>query len=274
MKYKKALALLTLISICSGTYTMSAFADNISSPNVYEQNFSVSDGTAVTTYDELSEAINNKDEKIYIMNSIEMKDGIQLSGSNQSLIGVPSEDGKLPVLNFENMKGENDIVKGKSSDKDVAVRISGPDNEVKNLIIEKGHDNGILIKGTKALNNKVTNCILRYNNDSGLQITGGARGSIIKSVYSYRNCDVFTLGGNADGFAIKLGAGPSKTTDLFEILENRNVFKDCYAWENSDDAWDSFDKELKDLSEEFQAVGGYWTYRNDRSEERRVGKEC
>lgn len=265
MKYKKALAFLTVLTLCSGV-SSSVFATkdlNIPANTYAEESVSVSDGVSVTTYEELSSAITAGEEKIYILNSIEMKDQIQLSGSNQSLIGVPSKDGALPVLNFENMKGENDVVNGKSSDRDVAVRISGSQNEIKNLIIEKGHDNGILIKGTKAINNKVTNCILRYNNDSGLQITGGSRGNIIKGVYSYRNCDVFTLGGNADGFAIKLGAGPSRTSNLFEILDGRNVFKDCYAWENSDDAWDSFDKELKDLSEEFQAVGGYWTYRND-----------
>lgn len=263
MKYKKALTFTAALFLCANMYSIPSFgADETFLPKTYES-ISVYDGTAVSTYEELYNAISEGKQKIYITRSIDMKDGIQLSGSNQSIIGIPGEDRQLPVLNFENMKGANDIVHGKSSDSDVAVRISGSNNEIANLVIEKGHDNGILIKGTKAVKNKVTNCILRYNNDSGLQIAGGARGNTITGVYSYRNCDVFTLGGNADGFAIKLGAGPKKTTDLFEILDSRNLFYDCYAWENSDDAWDSFDKELKDLSEEFQAVGGYWTYRND-----------
>ena len=266
MKRKKLLSFLTIFSLCLGISATSVLAaeDVVSNPKTYtDEQMYPTNGTAVSSYEELAKAITEGKSKIYITNSIEMKDGILLSGSNQALIGVPSKDGELPVLNFENMKGENDIINNKSSDKDVAVRISGAGNEISNLIIEKGHDNGILIKGTGAINNKVTNCILRYNNDSGLQIAGGARGNTIKSVYSYRNCDVFTLGGNADGFAIKLGAGPAKTSNLFTILDGRNFFKDCYSWENSDDAWDSFDKELKDLSEEFQAVGGYWTYRND-----------
>ena len=266
MKRKKLLSFLTIFSLCLGISATSVLAaeDVVSNPKTYtDEQMYPTDGTAVSSYEELAKAITEGKSKIYITNSIEMKDGILLSGSNQALIGVPSKDGELPVLNFENMKGENDIINNKSSDKDVAVRVSGAGNEISNLIIEKGHDNGILIKGTGAINNKVTNCILRYNNDSGLQIAGGARGNTIKSVYSYRNCDVFTLGGNADGFAIKLGAGPAKTSNLFTILDGRNFFKDCYSWENSDDAWDSFDKELKDLSEEFQAVGGYWTYRND-----------
>lgn len=72
---------------------------------------------------------------------------------------------------------------------------------------------------------------MRYNNDSGLQITGGASNNAIRYVCSYRNCDVYTRGGNADGFAPKLGT----TTG--------NTFYCCYAWDNSDDGWDSYDNE-------------------------------
>ena len=72
---------------------------------------------------------------------------------------------------------------------------------------------------------------MRYNNDAGVQITGGAYSNTMRFVYSYRNCDVYTLGGNADGFAPKLGAGKG------------NVFYGCYSWENSDDGWDSYDKD-------------------------------
>ena len=81
-----------------------------------------------------------------------------------------------------------------------------------------------------ANSNTVYNCITRYNNDAGLQITSGAYSNTIQYVYSYRNCDVYTLGGNADGFAPKLGAG------------SNNKFYYCYAWDNSDDGWDSYDK--------------------------------
>ena len=41
-------------------------------------------------------------------------------------------------------------------------------------------------------------------------------------------CKIY--GENADGFAPKLGV-------------TNTVFNYCYAWENSDDGWDSFDKE-------------------------------
>lgn len=117
------------------------------------------------------------------------------------------------------------------SDGQVGIRITGSKYTIKNLIVQKAPDNGIQIKGSSAGNNTVENCIVRYNNDAGVQITGGAYSNTIKFVYSYRNCDVYTLGGNADGYAPKLGAGKG------------NVFYGCYAWENSDDGWDSYDKD-------------------------------
>ena len=265
MKYKKAIAFLPALMIFANVFGTCVFADeNLRLEAKYAVQIDMEKHSVeVTSYKEFADALLRGEKSIYVMNSIDMEDGIVIDGEGVSVIGVPNDVGELPVLNFENMKGKNDIVNGKSSDSDVAVRISGAHNKIANLIIEKGHDNGILIKGTGAVKNEVINCILRYNNDSGMQITGGACGNVVKGVYSYRNCDVFTLGGNADGFAVKLGAGSAVTEDLFTILDNRNYFEDCYAWENSDDAWDSFDKDTPEQSESFQAEGGHWTYRND-----------
>ncbi len=243
--------------------------------NVYEatsetttiQTIDTLDGTEVRNYDQLAAAVSSKstdskDNIIYVMNDIDMEDRIQLSKGGQSIIGVPDENGVLPVLNFENMTGKTDITSASSSDSDVGVRITSSGNVVKNLVIEKAKDNGIQIKGTGATGNQVENCIVRYNNDSGIQVTGGASGNTLKGVYSYRNCDVYTLGGNADGFAIKLSAGPVTTDDTSVMDANKNVCIDCYAWENSDDGWDSFDYPL-DEQGDFTAEGGRWTYRVD-----------
>lgn len=222
-----------------------------------------SDGTEVRNYDELTEALSKSRAKVYIMNDIDMTDRIQLSKGQQSIIGVPDENGVLPVLNFENMMGSGkDITSTSSSDSDVGLRIRSNNNVIKNLVIEKAKDNGIQIKGVEAFGNLVENCIVRYNNDSGIQITGGACGNTLRGVYSYRNCDVYTLGGNADGFAIKLSAGPVTTTDSSVMDANKNVSVNCYAWENSDDGWDSFDYPLEEQGD-FTAEGGRWTYRND-----------
>ncbi len=241
--------------------------------NVYEatsettteyETIDTSDGTEVTDYDGLTTALSKAGAIVYVMNDIDMEDRIQLSKGGQTIIGVPDEDGTLPVLNFENMTGSGaDITSSSSGDGDVGIRIRSADNVIKNLIIEKAHDNGIQIKGTEATGNLVENCIVRYNNDSGIQVTGGACGNTLKSIYSYRNCDVYTLGGNADGFAIKLSAGPALTDDETVMEAYKNECIDCYAWENGDDGWDSFDYPVDEQSSDFQSAGGYWTYRND-----------
>lgn len=239
--------------------------------NVYEptsetttvEAIDTSDGVEVRSYSELTAVLANAGAKTYIMNDIEMGDQVKLSMGGQSIIGVPDENGALPILNFANMTGKNDVINGKSSDGDAGVRILSANNVVKNLVIEKAHDNGILMKEVGTTGNLVENCILRYNNDSGMQITKGACGNVVKGVYSYRNCDVFTLGGNADGFAIKLSAGPELTTDSSVMDANKNTFTECYAWENSDDGWDSFDYPLNQQDASFQSAGGRWTYRND-----------
>ncbi len=203
------------------------------------QTIDTSDGTEVKSYDELTAALSKSGAKVYVVNDIDMEDMVQLSAGDQSIIGVPDENGVLPVLNFENMKGSGkDITVSSSSDSDVGLRVRSANNVIKNLVVEKAKDNGIQIKGTEATGNTVENCIVRYNNDSGIQITGGAHGNTLKGVYSYRNCDVYTLGGNADGFAIKLGSGGTAIDN-----SESNVCIDCYAWENSDDGWDSFDKD-------------------------------
>ena len=82
-----------------------------------------------------------------------------------------------------------------TTDSEVGIRISGSNYTIKNLIIQKAPDNGIQIKGSSAGNNTIENCIVRYNNDAGVQITGGAYSNTMRFVYSYRNCDVYTLGG-------------------------------------------------------------------------------
>jgi len=204
-----------------------------------------SDGTIVTSYSGLLAAVTrvqqNGGGKIYVEGTtISCTGQISLSSlnSNISIIGVPNSDGSYPVLDFSSFRSS--YIGKASSDSQVGVRITGSNYTIKNLIIEKAPDNGIQIKGTAAGNNTIYNCITRYNNDAGLQITGGAYSNTIKAVYSYRNCDVYTLGGNADGFAPKLGVG------------TKNTFYGCYSWENSDDGWDSYDKEVltNDLSYE------------------------
>lgn len=191
------------------------------------------DGTIVTNFNELLSAISAAEKagggNVYVKGtSIDCTEQIKLSKSNVSIIGLQNSDGSYPSLNFAPFLAS--YIGTQSGDGQVGVRITGSNYTLKNLIIEKAPDNGVQIKGSSAGNNTIERCIIRYNNDAGLQITGGAYNNTIRFVYSYRNCDVYTLGGNADGFAPKLAAGKD------------NTFYGCYAWENSDDGWDSYDK--------------------------------
>lgn len=194
-----------------------------------------SEGTTVTNFNDLLSAI-SKTEKagggtVYVKGKlIECTDQIKLAASNAkvSIVGIQNSDGSFPVLDFAPFL--NSYIGTSSGDGQVGIRITGSNYTIRNLIIQKAPDNGIQIKGSSAGNNTIEDCIVRYNNDAGLQITGGAYNNTIRFVYSYRNCDVYTLGGNADGFAPKLAAGKN------------NTFYGCYAWENSDDGWDSYDK--------------------------------
>jgi len=106
---------------------------------------------------------------------------------------------------------------------------------MKYLIIVNVGDNGIWVSGPK---NVLDHIITRYNNDSGIQLSDNADSSTLSYCYSYRNVDIKTYFSNADGFAPKLGA-------------TNNVFNYFLAWDNSDDGWNSYDKE-GDESAKFQ----------------------
>ena len=203
--------------------------------SLISSSLAASNGVTVSTYNDLRSAISKVEKagggKVYVKgNKIACDWQIALSKANANvqIIGVQNADGSYPELNLSDFMAK--YIGKASSDAAAGVRISGSNYTLQNLIIEHAPDNGIQIKGKSAGNNKVSNCIVRYNNDAGLQVTAGAYRNTIEAVYSYRNCDVYTRGGNADGFAPKLGAGSG------------NTFTYCYAWDNSDDGWDPFDK--------------------------------
>jgi hypothetical protein len=126
--------------------------------------------------------------------------------------------GAYPRINFKNARNKGSTARG--------FTISGSNQYMKFLTIEHAGDNGIWINGSR---NTLDHIIARYNNDSGIQLSDNANGNTLNYCYSYRNCDVKTYGANADGFAPKLGA-------------TNTVFNYCFAWDNSDDGWDSYDK--------------------------------
>jgi len=184
--------------------------------------------TTITKDDEsaLREALNtlnNKGGTIYIdtpVINIKKKEKLQLTGSNPGgIVGIKQSNGEYPRIDFKESRDAGAALR--------AVQITGSNQFVKYLILENSGGNAIYIKGSK---NTIDHVIARYNANSGIQLSDGADSNTISYCYSYRNCDVKTYGANADGFAPKLGA-------------TNTVFNYCFAWENSDDGWDSFDKE-------------------------------
>lgn len=144
---------------------------------------------------------------------------IKLSGTKAGGIeGVKQSNGGYPVIDFKNARNKGSTARG--------FTVSGTNLYMKYLIIQKAGDNGIWVSGNK---NTFEHIITRYNADSGIQLSDNAVSNTLNYCYSYRNIDVKTYGGNADGFAPKLGA-------------SNNVFNYCFAWDNSDDGWDSYDK--------------------------------
>ena len=202
-------------------------------------NVNTSNGTVVSSSGALTSALREENATVYVADDIEVGSRLNLKMGGQSIIGIPKADGTLPVLNFKYMGDE-----GKEG-----IRIRSADNTIANLVIENANDNGILLKSENAnevvTGNTIKNCIVRYNNDSGVQITKGAYNNTVENVISYRNCDIYERGSNADGFAVKLGAGVDTANTAAEVESSANTFINCYAWENSDDGWDSYDSNIQ-----------------------------
>lgn len=125
----------------------------------------------------------------------------------------------------------------------------------KGIVFKNAGDNGMKLEGNY---NIIENCEFHHNRDAGLQIgpSGGteANQSPLKTCYNQViNCDAYynydyPVGGNADGFAVKLFPGTG------------NSFKGCRSWGNSDDGWDCFQSNYPVILE------NCWTWDNGKKE--------
>lgn len=143
--------------------------------------------------------------------------------SNVTITGAP---GFTPVLDFSSYRER--YLGTMESSKNPGISLSGSGYTLRGLIIQKAPGAGIRMEGKKSCNNLLENIVSRYNNNCGVHITLNANNNTLHSVDVYRNCDIIRMGSDADGFAVKLGAGGG------------NKFYNCRAWENSDDGWDSY----------------------------------
>ena len=143
---------------------------------------------------EAVQTLNKSGGTIYIdtpVINISNKNTLDLSGTIAGgIVGKKQSDGSYPRLDFKKARNSGSNARG--------ITIRGSNLFVKYLIIENAGDNGIWIGGNK---NTIDHVITRYNNDTGIQLSNNAAENTLNYCYSYRNCDIPTFGGNADGFA-------------------------------------------------------------------------
>lgn len=140
----------------------------------------------------------------------------------ENWITICAAPGAKPVLDFRQQpNGTN------------GVKITGRYIRVKDLTIRYAGKKGIWLENASYClieNLDVYGCC-----DSGIQLRKGGYNTVV-NCDSHDNFDYQDNGGNADGFADKQGGAAFPG----------NTYIGCRAWHNSDDGWDSFQRETKD----------------------------
>jgi hypothetical protein len=139
---------------------------------------------------------------------------LQAKGTEANPIRVEAVGPERPVLDFAAQ------TEGR---KNAGVEVNGDWWQIVGL--EVAHAGGFGIRVTGA-HNVLDHCVVRENQLTGLQIDAGRSFTLVTGCDSFRNFDPQTQGEDADGFAVKHGAGPG------------NVFRHCRAYQNADDGWD------------------------------------
>ena len=184
---------------------------------------------------------------VYINTSIisfEIDSTIELTGPIAGgIIGMKQSNDEYPRLDFKKVRDKSNpkaISKGMLS-------ITGSHKFIKYLIVENSACYGINISGKK---NTIDHIITRYNNFPGISLYK-AESTTLSHCYSYRNFGRNSHGELGDGFAIDLGSS------------NNTIFSYCFAWDNSNDGWLSFNNAQIDKSESISFLhSGGWNNGN------------
>ncbi len=143
---------------------------------------------------------------------------ISKSGTAENMITICAYNSERPILDFSNEANGTNGLTIKSSYlhvKGITVRYAG----YKGIWVEKGKYNILE-------NVEVYGCC-----NAGIQLRSGGNNTVV-NCDSHDNFDYQDDGGNADGFADKQGdACPG------------NIYIGCRSWNNSDDGWDSYQRE-------------------------------
>jgi hypothetical protein len=140
---------------------------------------------------------------------------LEASGSEQQPIRVEGQGPQRPVLDFSKQTEDRTSNPG--------VELTGSYWQLVGIEITHAGSYGVLITGS---HNLLERCAAHENRCSGVQIFTHGSYNLILNCESYRNFDPKTRGEDSDGFTAKHDIGPG------------NVFRNCRAWQNSDDGWD------------------------------------
>lgn len=148
-------------------------------------------------------------------------------------VTICAADGEKPVIDFRQQpNGTN------------GVKVSGRYIHIKDITVRYAGKKGIWLENASY-------CLLERLDvygccDSGIQLRKGGY-NVVVNCDSHDNFDYQAGGGNADGFADKMGG------DAFP----GNTYIGCRAWNNSDDGWDSFQRQTKDSPTEYMFCAAY-----------------
>lgn len=210
----------------------------------------IGDVITVTNFNQLKSAVASaaSGQTIQIAsNYLDCASQLVLDKDNSG-ITIEAAPGYTPVLDFTSFRtAAQKVSPKKTGDGYVGIRIIGGNYTIQGLIIEKAYDNGILIKpnfnflNLKATNvgnldnNTIKDCVLRYNGDAGLQISRSKglekAGTDVRpdnthviGCVSYRNFDILTAGGNANGDYVLdlMKAGIFSNVQAFSLKNLKN----------------------------------------------------
>lgn len=157
-------------------------------------------------------------------------------------ITIRGSDEETTILDFS---GWSDTVLGTAQESSSrGVWLIGSHVTLENFILQSAPGVGIYMRESTCGYNLLQNVVTRYNLHSGVYVSTGAHHCTLRQCDSYRNCDIYKKGQDADGYSVSLELGANilldncrafeNADDAFDNFDNHNdvTYLDCYAWNN------------------------------------------
>lgn len=124
------------------------------------------------------------------------------------------------------------------------ISLEGSNITLENLIIQGAPGVGVRMKSENSHHDLAQDVVTRYNHNSGFYLSESAHHCTLRQCDSYRNCDIYKKGQDADGYSVSLQLGAhvlmdncrafENADDAYDNFNNHNdvTYLDCYAWNN------------------------------------------